>query len=155
MPAQPSSRRTYLAIGEVLTHRWFHPIHRRLYRISGGRGIVSRALGMDMILLTCVGRRSGALRTVPLAAVPDDGAWILVGSNAGKPGMPSWVHNLRADGTVSVEHRRTTTPFLAREVLDADERSRRWQQVVAAYPGYEVYRQRTARTIPLFVLQPC
>ena len=154
MPAQPSSRRTYLAIGEVLTHRWFHPIHRRLYRISGGRGIVSRALGMDMILLTCVGRRSGALRTVPLAAVPDDGAWILVASNAGKPGMPSWVHNLRADGAVSVEHRRTIMPFLAREVLDADERSRRWQQAVAAYPGYEVYRQRTTRSIPLFVLEP-
>ncbi|MFP5343343.1 MAG: nitroreductase/quinone reductase family protein [Candidatus Limnocylindria bacterium] len=154
MPVEPLSRRTYLAIGEVLTHRWFHPIHRRLYRLTGGRGIASRALDMDMVLVTMVGRRSGTARTIPLAAVLDGPGWILVASNAGKARMPDWAHNLRADGAVTVEHRRGVRPFTAREVTDPEEYEARWQQAVAAYPGYAVYRARTARAIPLFVLEP-
>lgn len=154
MPAA-SSRLVYLAIGEVLTHRRFHPIHRRLYRLTGGRGVVSRALGMDMLLVTVTGRRSGQPRVVPLAAVRDGGSWVLVGSNAGKGRMPGWVHNLRADPRVSVEHGRTpAAAFRAREVTDAAELEARWRQVVAGYPGYAVYRQRTERVIPLFVLEP-
>jgi deazaflavin-dependent oxidoreductase (nitroreductase family) len=153
MPAS-SSRRTYLAIGEVLTHRWFHPFHRRLYRLTGGRGVVSHALGMDMILVTMVGRRTGLPRTVPLAAVRDGDTWVLVGSNAGKDRMPAWVHNLRAASAVSVDCRGTIAPFGAREVTDPVEIERRWQQVIAGYPGYAVYRDRTDRPIPLFVLEP-
>jgi deazaflavin-dependent oxidoreductase (nitroreductase family) len=153
MPAA-SSRRTYLAIGEVLTHPWFHPIHRRLYRLTGGRGVMSRALGMDMILVTGIGRRTGTSRTVPLAAVRDGATWILVGSNAGKAQMPAWVHNLRTDPTVTVEHRRSVARFVAREVTDPADQERHWAQVVAGYPGFAVYRDRTERAIPLFVLEP-
>lgn len=154
MPVEPLSRRTYLAIGEVLTHRWFHPIHRRLYRLTGGRGVVSRALDMDMVLVTMVGRRSGTARTIPLAAVVDGPAWILVASNAGKARMPEWAHNLRTNGTVTVEHRRVVRSFSARELTDPTEYEARWQQAVAAYPGYAVYRARTDRPIPLFLLEP-
>ncbi len=153
MPAA-SSRRTYLAIGEVLTHPWFHPIHRRLYRLTGGRGVLSRGLGMEMILVTVIGRRSGAQRTVPLAAVRDGATWVVVGSNAGKVRMPAWVHNLRSNSAVRVEHRRSVAAFTAREVINVDELERRWRQVIAGYPGYAVYRARTDRTIPLFVLEP-
>ena len=84
MAAAPLSRRAYLVIGEVLTHPRFHPIHVRLYRWTGGRGPVGRALGLDVILVTMRGRRTGALRTVPLAAVRDGERWVLIGSNAGK-----------------------------------------------------------------------
>ncbi len=152
--AQSLSHRAYLIIGEVLTHPWFHPVHRRLYRLTGGRSVMSRALGMDMLLVTAVGRHSGAARTVPLAAVRDGATWILVGSNAGKARMPDWVHNVRADGALTVEHRRTSAAFIAREVTVPDDLERRWRQVVAAYPGYGVYRERTDRPIPLFVLEP-
>jgi deazaflavin-dependent oxidoreductase (nitroreductase family) len=144
-------RRVYLAIGLVLTHPWFHPIHRRLYRWTDGRGPLGRALGMDMILVRMRGRRSGRERVVPLGAVRDGETWILVASNAGKDRMPAWVHNLRADAAVSVEHDGVVMPFRAREVT-GDEWDRRWSLVTAAYPGYQVYRERTERPIPLFVL---
>ncbi len=97
-------RRVYLAIGLVLTHPWFHPIHRRLFALTGGRGPVGRALGMDMILVRMRGRRTGADRSIPLGAVREGDTWILIASNAGKEQMPAWVHNLRADGLVTVEH---------------------------------------------------
>lgn len=147
------SRRTYLAIGLVLTHPRFHPIHRRLYRWSGGRGPLSRALGMDMILVTTTGRKSGEPRTVPLGAVRQGTSWILIASNAGKPSMPAWAGNLRADPTTRVEHHGVTTAMRAHEAT-GDEWTRLWAVVTAAYPGYDVYRARTDRPIPLFVLEP-
>jgi len=146
-------RPVYQAIGNVLTHPRFHPIHRRLYRLTGGRGPLSRALGMDMILVGMRGRRTGEPRIVPLGAVRDGERWILIASNAGKAQMPAWAYNLRADGAVTVEDRGTTTPFQAHEAT-GEEFERLWRVVTAAYPGYQVYRDRTDRAIPLFVLQP-
>ena len=146
-------RPVYQAIGNVLTHPRFHPIHRRLYRWTGGRGPLSRALGMDMILVGMRGRRTGETRIVPLGAVRAGERWILIASNAGKAQMPAWVYNLRADGTVTVEHRGATTPFEAREAT-GEEFERLWRVVTAAYPGYRVYQARTDRLIPLFVLEP-
>ena len=146
-------RRVYLAIGDVLTHRRFHPVHRRLYRWTGGRGVLSRALGVDMILVTVPGRQSGASRTIPLAAVRDGRDWIVVGSNAGKAAMPAWAHNLRDAGAVTVEHRTEAAAFRAVEAA-GDERERCWSIAVGAYPGFEAYRARTDRPIPVFVLRP-
>ncbi len=92
---------------------------------------------------------------MPLAAVRDGASWVLVGSNAGKGRMPDWVHNLRAEPArlrgAPPEH---AAAFRAREVTDRQELAARWRQVVAGYPGYAVYRQRTERVIPLFVLEP-
>ena len=148
-------RRVYLAIGLVLTHPRFHPIHRRLYAWTGGRGPVGRALGMDMLLVELRGRKTGQRRVVPLGGVRDGSTWILVGSTAGKDRMPAWVHNLRADPAVVIDHAGRRRRFLAREIeLDSPEYRRRWALVTAAYPGYDVYRTRTERRIPLFLLEP-
>ena len=153
MAAATLSRRIYLVIGDVLTHPRFHPIHRRLYRWTGGRGPVGRALGMDMILITMRGRRSGHLRTVPLAAVREGDSWILIASNAGKDQMPAWVFNLRDAPDASVQWRGNTRSYRASEAT-GPERDRLWDLVVDAYPGYAAYRDRTERPIPLVVLAP-
>jgi deazaflavin-dependent oxidoreductase (nitroreductase family) len=146
--------RVYLAIGLVLTHPWFHPIHRRLYAWTSGRGPVGRALGMHMLLVETRGRRTGETRVVPLGAVRHGDGWILVASNAGKDRMPAWAHNLRAAPAVVVDHDGRRSPHTAREVTDAPEYDRLWALACAAYPGYAVYRERTDRPIPLFVLDP-
>lgn len=161
VPAEPTApvatralpRPVYVAIGLVLTHPLFHPVHRRLYRWTGGRGPLSRALGMDMILVTMRGLRTGAARVIPLGAVRDGDTWILIGSNAGKARTPAWVHNLRAAPAVTVQQGATTAAFRAREA-QGEEYERRWATVTAAYPGYQVYRERTDRPIALFVLEP-
>jgi deazaflavin-dependent oxidoreductase (nitroreductase family) len=146
-------RPVYLAIGAILTSRPFTRWHRWIYRRTGGRGPLSRALGTDMLLVTATGRRSGEPRTVPLGAIRHGASWIVVGSNAGKDREPAWAHNLRADGAVQVEHRGERRPFRAHEA-DPAEAARLWPVVVAAYPGYGVYRERTDRPIALFVLEP-
>ena len=42
---------------------------------------------------------------------------------------------------------------MARE-LTGDERAEWWARAVAAYPPYAEYQQKTARVIPVFVLEP-
>ena len=143
----------YLVIGRVLTHPRFHPVHRRLYRRTGGRGVVGHALGVDMLLLHTTGRSSGRSRTVPLAAVRDGDAWVVVGSFGGRDRDPAWVHNLRAEPRGRIQFRGDSWTVLAREA-DPPEAARLWPMVEAAYPGYALYRAATTRRVPLFVLEP-
>ena len=151
--ATPLPRPVYIAIGYVLTNRAFTRWHRWVYRRTGGRGVLARALGMDMILVTTRGRRTGETRTVPLGAIRDGDAWVVIGSNSGKAAEPAWAGNLRADGAVVVEHRGHRRPFLAHEA-DVAEAAALWPRVTAAYPGYGIYRERTLRPVALFVLEP-
>lgn len=157
LPLRPMAtslpRPVYLAIGYLLTSRAFTRWHRWTYRWTGGRGVLARALGMDMILVTARGRRSGELRTVPLGAIRHGDTWIVVGSNAGKAREPAWAGNLRADGDVRVEHRDAVRRYRAHEATP-DEAATLWPIVTAAYPGYGIYRERTTRPVALFVLEP-
>ena len=144
--------RAYMAIGRTLTHPWFHPFHRRLYRRIGGRGIVGRALGMDMLLLTTTGRRTGMTRTVPLGAIQVGEACVVIGSYGGRDHDPAWALNLRAHPRARVQWRDAAWLVVAREA-EPVEADRLWPIVTAAYPGYAVYRAAaTARPVPLFVL---
>jgi len=151
--ATPLPRPVYLAIGYVLTSRPFTRWHRWIYRRTGGRGVLARALGMDMILVTARGRRSGEPRTVPLGAIRHGPAWIVIGSNSGKTTEPAWADNLRADGSVVVDHRGVCRPHHAHEA-GPEEAETLWPIVIAGYPGYGIYRERTTRPVALFVLEP-
>lgn len=90
---------------------------------------------------------------MPLGAIRIGDAWIVVGSNSGKARTPDWVHNLRADGAVEVESRGLRRPYIAHEA-GPDEAAELWPVVIAGYPGYAFYQERTSRPIALFVLEP-
>lgn len=145
-------RPVYLAIGDILVSRPFSTFNRWLLRRTGGR-VGGGGLGLDVILVTTRGRRSGEPRIVPLGAVRDGDRWIVIGSNAGHERMPAWALNMREDPSVTVEIHGTASPYRAHEAL-GDEAARLWPIVIDAYPGYADYRTRTDRPIPLFVLDP-
>jgi deazaflavin-dependent oxidoreductase (nitroreductase family) len=106
-----------------------------------------------MLLLDHVGAKSGTRRTSPLVYVRDGGDVVLVASKGGYPRNPAWFHNLMAnpDTTVQIGSRRQRVHA---RVADAKERERLWPMAVAAYGGYEDYRRRTEREIPLVILEP-
>jgi deazaflavin-dependent oxidoreductase (nitroreductase family) len=145
-------RPVYLAIGEILVSRPVTTFNRWLLRRTGGR-VGAGALGLDVILVTTRGRRSGTPRTVPLGAVRDGDAWIVVGSNAGHDRMPAWALNMLDEPAVTVETGGDVRPYRAHEAM-GDEAARLWPIVIDAYPGYADYQTRTDRAIPLFVLEP-
>jgi len=125
-------------------------IHTWLYRLTRGF-IGARADGLDMLLLTTRGRRSGRLRTSPLPFFHDDGDLILIGSFGGNDRDPAWVGNLRHDSKVTVRYRRKSSPAEAR-VVEGDERARLWEAITRDHPRYIEYQSRTARQIPVVVL---
>jgi F420H(2)-dependent quinone reductase len=127
--------------------------HTAIYRASGGR-IGHRFPGAPpMLLLDHVGARSAIRRTSPLVYTVDGENLILVASKGGYPKHPAWFHNLRANPDTTVQVGSSVRNVHAR-VADADERERLWPMVVAVYGGYESYRRRAEREIPLVILEP-
>ena len=126
-----------------------------LYEGSGGtEGTTLRDTGLPVVIVTNRGNRTGATRKTPLMRVKDGKNYVLVGSKGGAPENPVWVYNLRANGDVEIRDRTEVYEMRVREVEDEGERARLWELAVAAFPPYEEYQERTARTIPVFVAEP-
>lgn len=133
-----------------LGFRAFTAVHRTIYRLTGGR-LGGRMGGGPMLLLTTTGRRTGVRRTVVLLYLREGESLLVVGSKGGSPQHPGWFHNLRADPGVEVEIGRRRERRRAR-VATPEERARLWPGIVERYPGYRKYERRTAREIPLVLL---
>jgi deazaflavin-dependent oxidoreductase (nitroreductase family) len=139
-------------------HAW--PVLRRM---MGGHATVYRAThglighhvpgAPPMLLLDHVGAKSGQKRTSPLAYIRDGDDVVVVASKGGYPKNPSWYHNLMAhpDTTVQVGSKRSTVHA---RVATPAEHERLWPKVVETYSGFVDYQQRTARQIPLVILEP-
>jgi deazaflavin-dependent oxidoreductase (nitroreductase family) len=127
--------------------------HTAIYRAT--KGLVGhRFPGVPpTLLLDHVGAKSAVKRTSPLVYGVDGQNLILVASKGGYPKHPAWFHNLRAnpDTTVQVGSSRRNVHV---RVADAAERERLWKLMVGVYGGYEGYRRRTEREIPLVILEP-
>jgi len=124
-----------------------------LYESSGGtRG--TELGGRPVIIVTHTGNRTSAIRKTALMRVKDGDSYVLVGSQGGAPKNPVWVYNLRADADVEIRDMTEVHRMRVREVDDAEERARVWKLAVEAFPPYEDYRNKTSRTIPVFIAEP-
>ena len=146
------SRFGYVIMGELATTRLFYAIHRAVYRLSGGR-IFTRSLGCPVVLLTTTGRTSGEPRTAPIFGFPEGQSIVVIPSNAGKERYPSWYFNLRAKPEAQVQVGQERRRVKAREATP-QERERLWPRIASRYGGYDVYRERTDRHIPVLILDP-
>ncbi|MFO7571312.1 MAG: nitroreductase family deazaflavin-dependent oxidoreductase [Gaiellaceae bacterium] len=126
--------------------------HGSLYRISGGR-LLGRLAGMPVLLLTTTGRRSGKRRTATLTYFRDGADLVVIGSFGGSDLPPSWWLNLQREPRASVLIGRTTSEVTARPAT-AEEHHRLWPLVTDAHLGYARYQERTARPIPIVLLNP-
>ena len=124
-------------------------VDRVLQLRTGGRIAVGRFSDLTALLLTTTGRKSGEPRVTPLTAVPDGDCLLLVGSNWGKPGHPSWSANLMANPQATVEIRGHAFPVTAR-LLTGEERAQAWTRLVKFWPAYADYAARTNREIRVF-----
>ena len=128
-------------------------LHTYAYRLSNGL-VGHRFPGAPpMLLLDHVGAKSGTKRTTPLVYVDDGDDVVLVASKGGHPKNPAWYHNLRAHPETTAQIGGERRQVRAR-VANPDERKRLWPKAVATYSGYRGYQERTAREIPLVILEP-
>lgn len=128
--------------------------HRALLKLSGGR-VGYDAMGMPVLELTTIGRRSGQPRSVMLTApLHEDGHPVVVAARGGDDTHPAWFLNLRDRPEVEVSIQGgPRTPMTAR-IVTAQERARMWPQIAGKYANYAGYQKRTDREIPLVVLEP-
>ncbi len=123
-----------------------------LLRLSGGR--ISSVFPVPAMLLTTIGAKTGLRRTLPLLYVVDGDSLILIASNYGRPGNPSWYRNLKANSHVEVLAGRRSGTYTASEIIDPAERSAAWEGALDLYAGYADYEVRAGdRTIPLIRLR--
>jgi deazaflavin-dependent oxidoreductase (nitroreductase family) len=121
------------------------------FRTNGGK-VGGQFEGADLLLLTTTGAKSGQQRLSPLAYFTIDGKLIIIGSFAGAPTDPAWVHNLRANPRAHIEVGTDAYDVTAHELPPA-ERDELFERVSAASPGFADYQSKTSRIIPLFELQ--
>ncbi|MGA0879226.1 MAG: nitroreductase family deazaflavin-dependent oxidoreductase [Ilumatobacteraceae bacterium] len=127
-------------------------IHRTILAVTGNR-VGWRAGGMPVLELTTTGRHTGQRRSVMLTSpVQEDDAWVIVASRGGDDRHPAWFLNLLANPQVTVRLEGGPSRLMTARTATGDERERLWSKVVATYPHYGKYQDKTDRTIPLVVL---
>lgn len=132
------------------SNTWFNRFVLRRARRS-----TSTTMGMNLLVLTTIGRKSGEPRTTPLAWFPGpDGSWLVVASAGGAVGNPAWYLNVAAHpDKVSVELEGRKIAVTA-EQLNGAERDRAWQQITAKFSNFRKYEQTTDREMPVIRLTP-
>jgi deazaflavin-dependent oxidoreductase (nitroreductase family) len=110
-------------------------------------------MGMNALVLTTVGRKSGLSRTNPVVWFPGpDGSWLVVASASGAVGNPAWYYNIAAHpDQVQIEVEGRTVPVVA-EQLHGPQRAEAWDEIVAAAPRFSGYEQKTDRELPVIRL---
>ena len=124
-----------------------------LYEGSGGAECTTLD-GLPIIIVTGRGRKTGAIRKIPLMRVMDGNSYLLVGSMGGAPKHPLWYYNLKADPNVEIRDEVEVYPMRVREVVDSAEKQRLWEIAIQAFPPYQEYQNKTDRAIPVFLAEP-
>ena len=113
---------------------------------AGGNGLV------PTLLLTTTGRHSGKARPIPLLYQPTGNGFIVVASRGGSDQHPAWYLNLCANPKCIVQAGKFRHEATAR-VLNAQDREAYWNWMVRFWPDYATYQARTARQIPVVILE--
>ena len=109
--------------------------------------------GKNLLLLHTRGAKSGKERVNPVAYVRDDGRYVVIASKGGAPTNPDWYYNILAHPRLTVEVG-TGTFQVDAQVAEEPKRTRLYNKMVEMMPGFDDYRRRTEREIPVIVLTP-
>ncbi|MEV0273762.1 nitroreductase family deazaflavin-dependent oxidoreductase [Hamadaea sp. NPDC050747] len=116
---------------------------------DGGRG--HEYYGVNALLLTTRGRKSGKLRRTALYYATRGDDVVLIASNGGSVGHPLWYRNLTADPNVTLQVKDDVYAAVARTAEGA-ERAELWDLMVGVFPKYAEYQAKVEREIPVVVL---
>lgn len=129
-------------------------LHRSLFTVTKGK-VGGKVMGMEAVVLTTTGRKSGEKRQTMLTAPIVDGDKLyLVASWGGGPKHPMWYLNLQADPNVQITRNGTDTKNMVGRILDGEEKAKIWPRITESYKGYAGYQEKTDRDIPVIEFTP-
>ena len=127
--------------------QWVADHIRNYVDSNGADGHIWR--GVPTLLLTTKGHKSGLLRRTALIYGRDGDDYVIVASKGGAPTDPQWYTNLKKESTVTIQVGANILLGMASTyALDAN-REKVWQSMVAIWPGFAEYKEKTTRQIPL------
>jgi deazaflavin-dependent oxidoreductase (nitroreductase family) len=122
------------------------------FRANGGR-VGGMFEGKSLLLLHTKGAKSRQERINPVAYVQDGERLVVIASKGGAPTNPDWYYNIVAAPDLTVEVR-TETIRVHATVAEEPERTRLYNKMVEMMPGFDDYRRKTTRKIPVITLTP-
>ena len=127
--------------------QWVADHIRNYVESNGVDGHIWR--GVPTLLLTTKGHQSGLLRRTALIYGRDGDDYVIVASKGGAPTDPLWYLNLKKESAVTIQVGANILSGRASTyALDAT-REKVWQSMVAIWPGFAEYKEKTTRQIPL------
>ncbi len=120
------------------------------FRANGGR-VGGRFEGRTLLLLHTTGAKSKQERINPVAYVRDGDQFVVIASKGGAPTNPDWFYNILANPELTVEVG-TETFRVHATVAKEPERTHLYSKMVEMMPGFDDYRKKTTRKIPVIVL---
>jgi deazaflavin-dependent oxidoreductase (nitroreductase family) len=127
------------------------PLDRRVLSKTKGRYTVLGPLGLQVLMLTTIGRKSGQRRQSPLIYTRDGNRLYLFGSNFGQTSHPAWTSNLLANPDAWVTMAGQEIPVRA-TLLTGEEYDHAYELFMNYLKAYPAYRSRTNREIRVFAL---
>jgi deazaflavin-dependent oxidoreductase (nitroreductase family) len=108
--------------------------------------------GIDLLLLTTTGARSGQAYTHPLSYSRDGERYVVIAADGGAPAHPGWYYNLIAHPEATVEV--GTEKFAAwADLAIGAERERLFRERAEVMPALKDFQARTSREIPVFTIE--
>lgn len=120
------------------------------FRSSGGK---AKAFGdKPLVIVHTIGAKTGRVREIPLATLPDGERLVIFASKAGANTNPDWYHNLKANPIVEVEFGTERFTVKATEVPDP-QRQAYFDEQVGVMPQFAGYVESAGdRVIPVLAL---
>ena len=109
--------------------------------------------GVNTLLLTTRGRKSGKLTRTALIYGHGGDRYIVVASKGGAEKHPEWYLNLVVNPEVNVQVGGDRFTAQAR-TASAEEKPALWSLMTSIWPDYDQYQARTHREIPVVVVEP-
>jgi deazaflavin-dependent oxidoreductase (nitroreductase family) len=123
------------------------------FRANGGKPGGPFA-GSPLLLLHTTGARTGQERINPLMYQDLlDGRYAVFATANGAPTNPDWYNNLVVNSKVSAEVGTELGEFRAHTAL-GEEREEVWTRQKFRFPSFADLEARTARQIPVVILEP-
>jgi deazaflavin-dependent oxidoreductase (nitroreductase family) len=129
---------------------WVAQHIRRYVESEGRKG--HRWSGVNTLLLTTRGRRSGKLRRTALIYGQDRDRYVVVASKGGSSKHPMWYLNLVSQPEVQLQVGPEVFSARANTATNG-EKQRLWKLMTSIWPEYDRYQSRTSRDIPVVILE--
>ena len=125
-----------------------------VYELTGGK-VWNKFLGSPVAILTVTGRKTGAVRKIPLLFLRHGENVIMTASKGGMSTLPVWYHNVVAADTVDIQIGNEKKTYRMQEANEKEEATL-WPLLEDMYSDYIEYRARAEgiRRIPVLIFSP-